>query len=552
MRRIKNKALILSLIVLMAQSIVFAQVERNLVIFEIGTGTWCYNCQGAAWGAEDMLEMGHNIAVIEYHYDDEYQNEESLYRTGPDYYNINAYPTTYFDGVDSHIGGNALGTIYSTYVPFYDDRIADTSPFSLNIDCQYNEGVYQISATAEQHTNLDANLILHCVVTESNIQQTWFESDELDFVFRKMIPDQSGSSLDFNSGNIQNLTLVFDEQEDWVHENIEIVVFIQDAETKEVYQAEKHSFWELEHERAVNLTKIINPESSTCGNVVNPRILLKNSGSSDISSIKFEYSINEEVHTYLWEGLLRSDRGIEIDLPETSFTPVPNSEIQVNIIEVNGETEFDTESSSLSKGFSTPYYIDCSTLYIEARTDGYYGSYSFKIFNSQQEVVYSRDSYPAAWYTDTDTVHLDMEECYSFVMYDSYGDGMCPQGGGADDGYYKLKDANEEIFAEGCDIGFEEHVLFYMEDPNTGIEKLKAEDSFRIYPNPSSGFIYIESDNNDIRQLDLISLSGLVLKTINPSDTKLQSFDVSDIQKGIYLLRIQDDENTILKKIVLK
>ena len=42
-------------------------VPRDKVILEIGTGTWCTYCPGAAMGADDLLEQGYPVGVVENH-----------------------------------------------------------------------------------------------------------------------------------------------------------------------------------------------------------------------------------------------------------------------------------------------------------------------------------------------------------------------------------------------------------------------------------------------------------------------------------------------------
>ena len=48
------------------------QVDRDKVVVEIATGTWCQYCPGAAMGAEDLLANGKEVAIVEYHGGDEY------------------------------------------------------------------------------------------------------------------------------------------------------------------------------------------------------------------------------------------------------------------------------------------------------------------------------------------------------------------------------------------------------------------------------------------------------------------------------------------------
>jgi len=79
--------------------------EREMVILEIGTGTWCTYCPGAALGADELVTNGHSVAVIENHGpagQDPYANTYSVARNS--YYAIPGYPTAMFDGVESFVG----------------------------------------------------------------------------------------------------------------------------------------------------------------------------------------------------------------------------------------------------------------------------------------------------------------------------------------------------------------------------------------------------------------------------------------------------------------
>ncbi len=51
---------VFSVMVVMTQT-----VPREMVIMEVGTGTWCTYCPGAAMGADDLLANGCRVAVME-------------------------------------------------------------------------------------------------------------------------------------------------------------------------------------------------------------------------------------------------------------------------------------------------------------------------------------------------------------------------------------------------------------------------------------------------------------------------------------------------------
>ncbi len=97
------KKFYLSIMMAFAVTILVAQtVPREMVALEIATGTWCTYCPGAAMGADDLLENGCFVAVMENHNGDPFANTYSNARNS--YYGVPGYPTAIFDAVDAVIG----------------------------------------------------------------------------------------------------------------------------------------------------------------------------------------------------------------------------------------------------------------------------------------------------------------------------------------------------------------------------------------------------------------------------------------------------------------
>ncbi len=214
------------------------ETGRNFVVLEIGTGTWCYFCPGAAMGAEDLIEAGYDVAVIEYHNGDDYANTASNSRL-IDYYNVPGLPTAYFDGVLTFSGGYHDYSLFDTYLPLYEERINIPSPFELVADIEESgNSNFNVSVTVTDLDNYQGtNLKLHVVLTESNIPEPWQNQTELDYVCRDMFPDQYGTSLDFSSQNTQVVDLEVNVPYELA--NCEIVTFVQNNDTKEILQATK-------------------------------------------------------------------------------------------------------------------------------------------------------------------------------------------------------------------------------------------------------------------------------------------------------------------------
>lgn len=215
-------------------------IVRDLVVFEIATGTWCQYCPGAAMGADDMHANDHNVAIIEYHNgDDDYVNPDATGRIN--YYNVTGFPTTTVDGVLGFSGGSTTESLYPLYLNYYNERVNIPSVYNIDLDVVCDGGndftaTINVEETNDYFTGL---LTLHAVLTESHIPEFWHGQSEVNFVCRKMYPNSIGTSLDFSSQTTQTEVINFTVDPSYVINNCEFVVFIQHNSTKEIIQAAK-------------------------------------------------------------------------------------------------------------------------------------------------------------------------------------------------------------------------------------------------------------------------------------------------------------------------
>ena len=219
-------------------------VERDLLIIEIATGTWCVNCPGAAMAVDEMHAEGLSVGVIEYHSGDSFETTETDARI--DYYDVPGFPTAQFDGVNAIVGGNATQSMYPTYLPVYEQQIAKPALFEIVATYKNNGGEnYQISVDAEmieEYPWLSNDLVLQVALTESHIPEFWQNQTEVNFVCRDMIPNANGTSLDFAGNLMQSVVLDFTIPASYAMQNIELIVFIQDNTTKEILQGSESMF----------------------------------------------------------------------------------------------------------------------------------------------------------------------------------------------------------------------------------------------------------------------------------------------------------------------
>lgn len=220
---------------------------RDMVILEIGTGTWCPYCPGAQMGGEDLVNNGHSVAVIEHHNGDSFTNSYSDARNA--YYGISGYPTAVFDGVEYFVGGDNTQSMYQNYLPIYQNRKALMSAFSVDI-FGTNSGLdYNILVKLNRLANIPPtwnDLVVHLVLTETDIPFSWQGQSQVDYCQRLMIPNENGTSVDLINNSYIEIPLSFNKNSAWVTAKCQLSVFIQNLNTKEILQGDKVWLTELQ------------------------------------------------------------------------------------------------------------------------------------------------------------------------------------------------------------------------------------------------------------------------------------------------------------------
>ncbi len=219
--------------------------QRDMVVVEIATGTWCTYCPGAALGADDLITNGCSVAVVENHNGDPFAYAGSDARNN--YYSVPGFPTAIFDGQQQFVGGDHTQSMYQYYLPIYESRVPINSAYTLSIFGDHSGNDYDLTVRVHKVATTPPynNIVLQLALTESDIQYNWQGQTHLNFVSRTMAPDANGTPLDFSSGDIQDIDLSFTMGANWVSDNCELVAFIQNNDDKEILQGTKVALLEL-------------------------------------------------------------------------------------------------------------------------------------------------------------------------------------------------------------------------------------------------------------------------------------------------------------------
>ncbi len=546
----KLSLLILSLLALTFTSAIAQQVDRDKVVLEIVTGTWCYYCPGAAMGAEDLIANDKEVAVIEYHNGDDYTNSYGSSRQS--YYGITGIPTAEFDGIIEVGGGNHTTSLYPTYLQKYNQRINIPSSFTIDIEGN-SSGMtdYEINITVTKVATVNSsNLVLHFALTESEIMENWQGMNKLDFVERLMWPNQYGTALDFSSGDVNEITATFTMDPTWEYEHCEVVAFIQDPSTKEIFQGTKAEIMDFGTSN-INDVSVVAAYCpiSTCSNNLTPKVVVANFGLDNLTSMDIVYNVNDgEEYTYEWTGNLASFENEMIELPEITFEMQEENTFTVSADNPNGEEdEFPGNNTEVTdfieaEEVSSPVKL---VLILDENPE----ETSWELKNSTGDVLYSGEGYTTPDEMIIIDFELDQTDCYSFTIYDAGGDGL------TGDGLWVLAHNGSNIFAQGAGFGLQDEAQFSIS--YTGIDELNSLTDLTIYPNPVSNVAYVSFDlkGSENINLNVYNSLGEIVYTIS-NETLVEGnhtleINTSQFINGIYYVNLNSGEKNYQEKIIV-
>ncbi|MCK9399563.1 MAG: Omp28-related outer membrane protein [Bacteroidales bacterium] len=299
------------------------QVPRDKAVVEIGTGTWCQYCPGAAMGADDLIANGYQVAIIEYHNGDPYANTYSNARNS--YYGVPGFPTAYFDGLNAVVGGSNTQSMFPQYSVKVNQRMAIQSSFTIDV-----EGTHTCLTDFTAHitlvkvaSNTSTNLKLHTVVTESHIEVFWQGMDEVNWVCRLMAPNQNGTPVSFTGGDTQEFDIPFTVDPSWIPEQCEVVIFLQDQSTKEIFQATKLPLLDFvpEYEFDATVKQLFDLPKTSCSGSFTPEVKIRNVGGTTMTSVDIIYQVNTGTpQTFAWTGSMDYLDEELVSLPAITFT----------------------------------------------------------------------------------------------------------------------------------------------------------------------------------------------------------------------------------------
>lgn len=529
------------------------QIDRDKVVVEIGTGTWCPYCPGAAMGADDLVANGHDVAIIENHNGDNYANTASNARNS--YYNISGYPTAVFDGGLAYVGGSSSQSLYPQYLSRYNQKIAIPSSFSIDVEGSSSGLIdYNVNVTIEMvDPYVGSDIRLHCAITESEIQQSWQGQSHLNFVNRMMLPTHTGIALDFSGGNTIEQEYSFTLDPSWVAEHCEIVIFLQEYGTKEVLNASKRELIEFGNvnDDDVSISQLSNLPEKTCAGTFSPIFVIRNNGNSDLTSTTIQYQVNGgALSTYNWTGNLGFLEEEVVELPSIAFSPEEENYLKIYSENPNGNPDQYPLNDTINQMVEGADVVP-SMVSLILRTDSKPEETTWEILDATGAVVAEGGPYSTPSQMIQEDYQLDDLSCYQFYVYDAGGDGL------ASPGFFALYYGSNQYIIQGMgDFGSVMGTDFTTDD-DTGIEDLTSETEVKVYPNPFSNYTNVVLNTAEVSHIS-VNMYNILGELVYQSDEGIlaageQQIRISSegLENGIYFLQLKVNEEMITRRVTV-
>lgn len=531
-----------------------SSVQRNKVVLEVVTGTWCVFCPGWALAADDFHNNGDEVAVIEYHGGDAYETSTSSARIN--YYNATSYPTAVFNGTDVSTGGHASNSLYNQAYGRYTAAYGTASPIDMDMQWSYDTitQTFTVNAILEQVNTIAAgtNPVLHFAITESHIPASWFGLTDINFVERTMLPNANGTVLALQLGVKDTISYSFTLDAAWDRQNVEIVSFIQDPASRTIFNGAVESL----HGPTSTYDAAILAFDTEIGSrlckddPLAPDVEIENNGATVLTSLDINYTVNNEgVQTYNWTGSLAYGETEIVSIPAITFTQlVTANELKVFVSNPNGSQDQESTNDLIAATFDYPTH-NPGTYQLVITPDVKGSEITWEMINDKDGAIVAA----GGPYFDGSTSLIvkqfsvgDNTGCYTFRMMDAGGDGMLVFSAGT----YQLRDGKGNIVAISTDgdYGSLDQSQFTLEFA-TAVEPLVA-NLVKVFPNPTSSIFTVEMPElrSQAVSLDLFQLNGTLVAKANTQNGQHQ-FDLSDQPAGIYMLKVQTVNGVFVQKI---
>ena len=321
------------------------------------------------------------------------------------------------------------------------------------------------------------------------------------------------------------------------------------------------------------LIEYIGVEGVVCeAQTFTPKATFQNRGDQIMTAATFAITINGATEEVNWSGSLNP---FAIDEVEFSSVAAGNTDITIELINVNNVADEFPDDNTLTSSIIFPSATQMQTVTVEIMTDEYGAETYWAILDENDEIVATGGNQLVGFDVNIDTemavdapadpsayepntlyttdVLLASNGCHKFAIADYYLDGICCDYG---DGYFKVISQDNGVLVDGTGTTFTDRSdnPFVFDGP-VGIQE-NVLTGLEIYPNPLMDELTITLPENsaNVNSIEIHDLHGKTIfstSNFNTAERKIQ-LDLSVLQSGLYLIEVTLEDGSIGQQKLIK
>ena len=290
-----------------------------------------------------------------------------------------------------------------------------------------------------------------------------------------------------------------------------------------------------------------------------PKIRIKNTGSTTLTSLTITYGLNGATPSvFNWTGSLGFMEIEEIDLG--TFTWITGAtHFDVTVSSPNGSVDQYSYNNTKSSAYVYPQVMPAN-FFIEFKTNNYPYENSYTLIDVLGNVIAYRNGGLLNANTNyKDTVSL-ANGCYILEMSDDGQDGLSWWANTAQgSGDFRLRNISPSSIIKTYqpDFGgkiYQQFVVGLQTSTNEYI--LTDYPTLNVYPNPSDGHISVDFNlterNNGVVEINNILGEKVYRQEFKSATAGTLDVNLSQLPGGIYFVTLNSGKNLITKKIVIE
>lgn len=308
-------------------------------------------------------------------------------------------------------------------------------------------------------------------------------------------------------------------------------------------------------------------ETTSC-EALEMEIVFQNMGLTTLTSATIEAFVDGEpvIEPYLWEGSLETYQTENVILGTLDL--VETAEVSFEI--TSGD---DNASNNVLEATLSPAPEAGTEVEVIIETDNFGAEVYWRIIDEGGSLIDQGGnqgvgtnggvgSFPPpsgegaygnnSTYTQLVSIPAGVE-CYTFEIYDYFGDGICCDYG---QGSFSVVDvATEEVLFSGGDFNAEDMRKF--KGGVLDVNEASSVSKFNLFPNPSNGILNVEFSLTQSQRvtIDIFDVVGKLIDSrdfgILPAGYSLQALDLSGNPQGVYLMNMSVNDGQVVSKFFL-